>query len=41
MKLWKKISLLCGLVLVLVYGLVQQLLSFIMTIFNELILRSV
>ena len=31
----------CGLVLVLVYGLVQQLLSFIMTIFNELILRSV
>lgn len=31
----------CGLILVLFYGLVQQLLSFVMTIFNELILRSV
>lgn len=31
----------CGLILVLVYGLVQQLITFAMTIFNELILRSV
>lgn len=31
----------CGLILVLVYGLVQQLITFMMTIFNELVLRSV
>ena len=31
----------CGLILVLVYGLVQQLITFFMTIFNELILRAV
>ena len=31
----------CGLILVLVYGLLQQLVAFFATIFNELILRSV
>ena len=31
----------CGLILVLVYGLLQQLVAFFATIFNELILRFV
>lgn len=33
--------LMCGLILVLVYGLMQQLITFVMTVVNELLLRTV